>query len=174
MSKLDIVIIIIIALAGFRCLMAGFVRSTMGLISLVAGIFIAGRFWHLLSPYLVDVFKSETWAKWISVVIITIVASTLVCMIIERVRIFAEKGVLNWVNNLIGAAFGVIFASLLLGLILMLLAQHGGDFFQNAINNSKFCPTLVNLAEHAIGMVADKKPLAIFFTAVVFNSSDTL
>ena len=153
MSKLDIIIIIIIALAGVRCLMAGFVRSTMGLISLAAGIFIAGRFWPLLSPYLVDVFKSEAWAKWISVAIITIVASSLVVMIIERIRIFAEKGVLGWINNLIGGAFGVIFASLLLGLILTLLVQHGGDSFQNAINNSKFCPTLVDFAKRTIGMV---------------------
>ncbi len=155
MSKLDIAIIIIIALAGFRCFMAGFVRSTMGLISLAAGMFIAGRFWHLLSPHLVEVFKSEAWAKWVSVAIITIVASTLVVMIVERIRKFAEKGVLGWINNLIGAAFGVIFASLLLGFVLMLLVQHGGDFFQNTIiDKSKICPALVDFAKHAIGMVS--------------------
>jgi len=140
--------------------MAGFVRSTMGLISLAAGIFIAGRFWHLLSPYLVDVFKNEAWAKWVSIAIITIVASTIVIMIIERIRRFAEEGVLGWVNNLIGAAFGIVFASLLLGLILMLLVQYGGDFFQNAINNSKLCPTLVNFAKRTIGMISYQKLLA--------------
>lgn len=165
MSRFDIIIIIIIALAGFRCLLAGFVRSTMGLISLAAGIFIAGRFGPLLSPYLVDVFKSEAWAKWVSIAIVTIVASTVVVMIIERVRRFAERGVLGWINNLIGAVFGVVFAGLLLGLILMLLVQHGGDFFQDAITNSKLCPTLVNFAKRAIGMMSENKSLA-FHTPV--------
>jgi len=134
--------------------MAGFVRSTMGLISLATGMFIAGRFWPLLSPHLVDVFKSEVWAKWVSVAIITAVASALVCAIIERIRRFAEKGVLGWINNLVGAAFGVVFAGLLLGFTLMLLVQHGGDFFQDAINNSTLCPALVDIAKHTIGMVS--------------------
>ena len=60
MNKLDILILIIIGLAGFSCFITGFVRSTIGLMAIGGGIFIAGRLWKHLAPLLNNFVKHET------------------------------------------------------------------------------------------------------------------
>ena len=153
MNKLDILILMIIGLAGFSCFITGFVRSTMGLMAIGGGIFIAGWLWQYLAPLLNNVVKNEATAKWLSILAIVVIASIALDLLLIRIQKIAEKGVLSWINNLIGAGFGIVIASLFLGMVFLLLTQHGHDFLQNSIDNSRFAKPLVTFAKHTIGMV---------------------
>ncbi|MBC8229764.1 CvpA family protein [bacterium] len=153
MNKLDILILIIIGLAGFSCFITGFVRSTIGLMAIGGGIFIAGQLWRHLAPLLNNFVKHETAAKWLSILAIIAIASIAIDLLLMKIQKIAEKGVLGWINNLIGASFGILIASLFLGMILLLLTQNGNDFLKNSIDNSRFAKPLVAFAKHTIGMV---------------------
>ena len=48
--KLDILILIVIGLAGLWCFFAGFMRNVIALAAVTAGIFIASRYWKYLAP----------------------------------------------------------------------------------------------------------------------------
>ena len=120
MNKLDILILIIIGLAGFSCFITGFVRSTLGLIAIGGGIFIAGQLWQYLAPLLNNIVKNETAAKWLSILTIIIFASIIIDLLLVRIQKIAEKGVLGWINNLVGAVCGIIIASLFLGMLLLI------------------------------------------------------
>jgi len=155
MNELDIIILIIIALAGFSCLITGFVRNTLALAAIGGGIFIAGRLWQYLAPWMNNLVRNETAAKWLSLLSILVIASIIIDLLLRRIQKIAEKGVLGWINNLIGAGFGILIASLFLGMILLLLIQHGNGFLKNSIDNSRFSKPLVAFAQHTIGMVKE-------------------
>jgi uncharacterized membrane protein required for colicin V production len=155
MSKLDILILTIIGLAGFSCFITGFVRSIMGLVAIGGGIFIAGQLWQYLAPHLNNFVKNETASKWLSILAIIVIASIIIDLLLIRIQKIAEKGVLGWINNLIGAVCGIVIASLFLGMLLLLLTQCKNDFLQNSIDNSRFAKPLVTFAQHAIGMVKE-------------------
>ena len=157
MNKLDILILIIIGLAGISCSITGFVRSTMGLVAIGGGIFIAGCFWQYLVPLLNNVVKNETAAKLLSILSIIVIASIAIYVLLIRIQKISEKGVLGWINNLIGAGFGIVIGSLFLGMVFLLLTQQENDFFKNSIDNSRFAKPLVTFAQHTIGIV--KNPL---------------
>ena len=173
MNKLDILILIIIGLAGFSCFITGFVRSTIGLMAIGVGIFIAGRLWKHLAPLLNNFVKHETAAKWLSILAIIAIASIAIDLLLMKIQKIAEKGVLGWINNLIGASFGILIASLFLGMILLLLTQNGNDFLKNSIDNSRFAKPLVAFAKHTIGMVKKSIVKNNYFNYIVTEESET-
>jgi uncharacterized membrane protein required for colicin V production len=99
--------------------------------------------------------KNETVAKWLSILAIVTIASIMFELLLGRFQEIAEKGILGWINNFIGAGFGILIACLFLGMILLLLNQHGNDFLQSAIDNSRFAKPLVAFAQQTIKMVRD-------------------
>jgi len=153
MNKLDILILIIIGLAGFSCFITGFLRSTMGLAAIGGGIFMSVLLWQYLAPLLNNFLKNDTAAKWLSVLAILIVASITFDLILIRIQKIAEKSILGWINNLIGAGFGIAMASLFLGMVLLLLTQYEKDFFNDSIDDSRLAKPLITLAKRTIDMV---------------------
>lgn len=150
--KLDILILIVIGLAGLWCFFAGFMRSFIGLAAITAGIFIASRYWEYLAPSMNQLVKHEHAAKWLSITVIVIIVGIAVDMLLRRVQATVEKGPLNWMNRMIGAGFGVALACLMLGFVFLLLMQYGITFGTNTIVNSRFGPILAAFAQHTIGM----------------------
>ena len=149
MSKLDIAILVLIGLGSWSCFHAGFTRSVWGIAAIAAGIFAASQFWGELAPYVQRLIHHEQIAKWASIVAIAAVVSIVVDMIFDRVQIIMERGVLGWVNNVVGAGFGAVSSGILLGFAFLLLNNYGGQTFQDAIEGSRFAPTLVDFAHQA-------------------------
>ena len=153
MNKLDILILIIIGLAGFSCFITGFLRSTMGLAAIGGGIFMSVLLWRYLAPPLNNFLRNDTAAKWLSILAILIIASITIDLILIRIQKIAEKGILGWINNLIGAGFGIIVASLFLGMVLLLLTHSEKDFLKNSIDNSCLAKPLITFAQQTIDTV---------------------
>ena len=147
MGKLDIAIIIIVGLGGLRCLWAGFTRSVWGIVALSAGAFVASQVWRDVTPFLLRFIKQEPLAKWISIIAIVIAVSIVIDMVFSHIQKVVERGVLGWVNRIIGGAFGVVSSAILVGCFLLLLDHFGGEAAKQAVANSRFAPDLLEITK---------------------------
>ena len=109
------------------------------------GFFIACQFWGQFAVFLQKFVPDPTWAKWLSIVVIVIAASILVDSLFERIQRILEKGVLGWVNRLLGLGFGIASGGLVIAAALILLNIYGGDGLKNEIANSRFAPQLMDI-----------------------------
>ena len=145
MTKLDIGILILVALAGLSCYRAGFTRSVWGVLALGAGFATACQFWPSLALFIQKFIENSTFAKWASIVAFIILTSIIVDTLFERIQRVIEKGVLSWLNRLLGLCFGIASGGLLIALALILLNTYAGDGFKNEIANSRFAPQLLDI-----------------------------
>lgn len=161
MTKLDIGILILVGLAGVSCCRAGFTRSVWGVFVIGLGFFIACQFWSQLAMFLQKFVKDPTWAKWLSIVVIVLATSILVDSLFERIQRILEKGVLGWVNRLLGLCFGIASGGLVIAAALILLNIYGGDGLKNEIENSRFAPQLMDIGNNvwAVGKEHVQKQL---------------
>ena len=146
METLDIIIVIIAGVGGLSCLKAGFTRSVWGIAALSAGAFVASQVWQDVTPFLLRFIKQEPLAKWISIIAIVAAVSIVVDMVFGHIQKVVERGVLGWVNHIIGGAFGVVSSAILIGCFLLLLDRFGGEEAKQAVTNSRFAPDLLEMA----------------------------
>lgn len=151
MGKLDIAILIIAGIGGLSCLRAGFTRSVWGIAALSAGAFVASQVWQEVTSVLLPFIKQEPLAKWISIIAIVAAVSIVIDMVFGHIQKVMERGVLGWVNHIIGGAFGVISSAVLIGGCLLLLDHFGGEEAKQAVANSRFAPDLLELAKQVFG-----------------------
>ena len=147
MGTLDIVIVIVAGVGGLSCLRAGFTRSVWGIAAISAGTFVAGQVWRDVTPFLLRFIRQEPLAKWISIIAIVATVSIVLDMVFGHIQKVVERGVLGWVNHIIGGAFGVISSAILIGGCLVLLDRFGGEEAKQAVASSRFAPDLVEITK---------------------------
>ena len=145
MTKLDIGILILVGLAGVSCYRAGFTRSVWGICVIGIGFFAACQFWGQLATVVQRLVADSSWAKWLSIIAIVLGISILVDSLFERIQRILERGVLGWVNHLLGLGFGIASGGLVIAFALILLNAYGGDGIKNEIENSRFAPHLTDI-----------------------------
>ena len=145
MQILDIAIIIFVGLGTFSCFRGGFTRSVWGIVAVAIGIFTASQLWAKLALVLYRLIQNEGIVKWASIILITIVTSVLVDALFGRFQPIVEQGVLGWINNLIGATFGVIVSSVLIGGALILMNDFGGETIKEAVTHSRLAPVFMDI-----------------------------
>ena len=155
MTKLDIAILILVGLAGVSCYRAGFTRSVWGVFVIGVGFFIACQFWHPLATFLQKLITNPNWTKWLSIVAIVLVVSILLDSLFERIQRILEKGVLGWANRLLGLCFGMASGGLIIAFALILLNTYGGNGFKSEIENSRFAPQLIDVANRVWAVSKD-------------------
>ncbi len=161
MTKLDIAILIIVGIAGFSCYKAGFTRSVWGIFALGAGLIVASQLWQHLAIPIQKFISHEEIAKWISIIVLIAITAIIVDTVFERIHQIFEKGILGWLNNLLGLAVGVASSVLIIALLLHFVNPHRNDFLKDEINNSIFASRLMDLGENvwAFGKENVKKHL---------------
>ena len=147
MQELDFGILVLMGLSGWSCFRHGFTRSVRGILSIALGVLMANQFWPLLASLIVVYLEKTETAKWISVIVIVVSVSIMVDFCLERFGVIIEKGVLGWINSMIGAVFGVVFSCILIGTILLFAQKYGGATVKNLIANSNLAPTLIITAD---------------------------
>ena len=147
MGTLDIAIIIIAGVGGLSCLRAGFTRSAWGIAAMSAGAFVASQVWQDVMPFVHRFIRQEPLAKWISIIAIVAAVSIVIDMIFSHIQKVVERGVLGWVNHIIGGAFGVASSAILIGCFLLLLDRFGGAEAKQAVANSRFAPDLLEITK---------------------------
>lgn len=147
MSKLDIAILIIVGIAGFGCYRAGFTRSIWGFFAIGAGLVVASQFWLNLSGLVQEVIASESVAKWISIIVLIVITSIVIDTLFERIQRLFEKGILGWLNSVLGLAIGIATSALIIAVLLYFLNPYMSEFFIHEIENSLFAEQLMNFGE---------------------------
>ncbi|RKU24856.1 hypothetical protein C6499_16125 [Candidatus Poribacteria bacterium] len=155
MTKLDIGILILVGLAGISCYRAGFTRSVWGVFVIGVGFFVASQFWHPLAVFLQKFIANPNWTKWLSIAAVVITVSILIDLLFERVQRILEKGVLGWVNRLLGLCFGIASGGVVIAFALILLNTYGGDGFKSEIENSRFAPRLIDIGHRVWAVSKD-------------------
>ncbi len=143
MNVIDIIIIVLLALAVIKGIKDGLVRQAGGIAGIILGIFIAGRFSAMLSKWLnqwiPDV--SENIAKILSfviIIIVVIICTALLSRLLEKV---IKITTLGWVNRLLGVLLSVCTVTLLIGVIISLIEYVNATWFtlvdQGRLESSK-------------------------------------
>lgn len=148
MTKLDIGILILVALAGLSCYRVGFTRSVWGVFALGTGCFAASHFWPSLAPLIQKFIEKPPFAKWLSIIALIIFTAIIIDTLFERIQRVIEKGVLGWLNRMLGLGFGIASCGLLIAFTLILLNTYGSDGLKTEIANSRFAPQLMDIGNH--------------------------
>ena len=105
MANLDIAIVVLVGLGSLSCFRAGFTRSVWGIAAMSAGVFAASQLWQELAPILQRFIKHSGVAKWASIVAIAAGVSIVMDMIFERLQKVMSRGILGWLDNIVGGGF---------------------------------------------------------------------
>ncbi len=117
MSWLDLVIVVVLAVGAFFGLRMGIIKAVLSLAGLIVGVILAGRFYVPLSEQLPFIPQADV-AKVVAFAIILIGVMVIAVVLARLLKWAASVIMLNWVNQLGGAVFGLalgaIFCSALL------------------------------------------------------------
>lgn len=130
MTVIDIIILILLALAVFKGIKDGLVRQVGGIAGIILGIFLAGRFSSLLSGWLHQWLNaSENVVKAISfaaIIIIVCLCTYLLGRLLERI---IKITTLGWINRLLGVVLSVCTAVLIIGAVISLIEYVNTTWF---------------------------------------------
>ena len=128
MNVLDIVILVLLALLVFRGLTQGLIKSLAGLLGLIVGVMLAGRYHEQLAGSLFDFISNPDWAN-IAAYVAIILAVWIVFAILAGILTKLTSIIfLGWVNRLGGALFGLLMGMFIAGAALAAWAKFfGGD-----------------------------------------------
>ena len=147
MSILDIIVLIIVGLAGFSCYKAGFTRSIWGVFALGAGLVVASQVWQELAYIIEKVIPQEDIAKWISIIVVILITSIVVDLIFGRIHRLFEEGILGWLNSLVGLCIGVASSVIIISLLLHFLNPQISESMSGQLENSLFASYLEEFGE---------------------------
>ena len=125
MNWLDIVIVVIVAVAIFLGLRIGIIKAVLSLAGLIAGIILAGRYYVPLSEQLPFIPQASI-AKIAAFAIILIGVMVIASILATLLKWTASVMMLGWVNHLGGAIFGLTIGALLCGALLAIWAKFLG------------------------------------------------
>jgi membrane protein required for colicin V production len=121
MNWLDIVIIVILLIPSYIGFRKGFVRKLFGIIGIAAGFVLAVRFYENLSSLLQNVIKEST-------IFVNVVSFLLIVVFVYSVSVWLAKymsdigGGTNFINKILGTAFGFVQGLILASVLLYNLA----------------------------------------------------
>lgn len=123
MSVIDIVILVLLALAVIKGLKDGLMKQVGGIVGLLLGIVLAGRFSAMLSGWLQRVAPtiSESVVKVLSFIIIIVVVCICVVLLSRLLEKVIKISTLGWLNRLLGVLLSVSAAVLVMGVIISVI-----------------------------------------------------
>ena len=109
MTVIDIIILVLLALAVFKGIKDGLMRQLGGIVGLILGIFLAGRFSAMLSGWLHRVAPtlSESVVKVLSFIVIIVVVCLCVVLLSRLLEKVIKITTLGWINRLLGVLLSV-------------------------------------------------------------------
>ncbi|TAN32936.1 CvpA family protein [Patescibacteria group bacterium] len=128
MSLFDIFLLIIIAGFGLYGMWFGLVRAVGRLISLVVGLYLAGKYYEPMANWLMNF---TGWKPNFSKVLVFIIAFIIISRLVGLVFWFLEKvfsiftrlPVIKSLDRLLGLVFGLLEGAIILGVIFYFIAR---------------------------------------------------
>lgn len=130
MTVIDIIIIVLLALAVFKGIKDGLVRQVGGIAGLILGIFLAGRFSAFLAGWMHQwIDASESAVKAVSFAVIIIVVCLCMYLLGRLLEKIIKITTLGWINRLLGVILSVCTVVLLIGAVISLIEYINSTWF---------------------------------------------
>jgi membrane protein required for colicin V production len=127
MNWLDIVIIIVLAIQTFTGLSQGFIKALLGLVGLIVGIILAGRFYENLGSGPFSFISNPDIANAAAFIVILLAVWAVFSIVATLLTKLVTVVFLGWVNKLAGAVFGLLMGVLFVGSALAVWAKFFGS-----------------------------------------------
>jgi len=118
MSWLDIVIIVVLAIATFLGLRIGIIKAVLSLVGVIVGVVLAGQYYVALADVLPFFSETSNVAKVVAFAIILIGVMIVAAVLARLLKWAAKVMMLSWVNHLGGAVFGLVLGAIFCGALL--------------------------------------------------------
>lgn len=153
MNWLDIVILVVVAIATFIGLRIGIIKAALSLAGIIVGIFLAGRFYVPLAERLTFI-SQESIAQGVAFAIILIVVMIIAGLLAAFLKWIASVVMLGWVNRLGGAVFGLVLGVILCSALLALWGKFFGA--TNIVEESGIASILLDRFPAVLGLLPDE------------------
>ena len=153
MTVIDIIILVLLALAVFKGIKDGLMRQLGGIVGLILGIFLAGRFSAMLSGWLHRVAPtlSENVVKVLSFIVIIVVVCLCVVLLSRLLEKVIKITTLGWINRLLGALLAVSTVVLLTGALVSVIEYINSTWFvlvpQDELTRSKSIQIISSISD---------------------------
>lgn len=148
MNSLDIIIIAIICLVGFRGFHRGLIKEAVSLVSVFVGLFMAAHLHTIFVPHLKVYFANQGTVLALSYLITFLGTLLALWFLVRFLQGVLKLAMLTVVDKAAGAAFGAV-EGMLLSLVLLLLLKSmlpGTAAVKQSVFAQKTDPALVLLA----------------------------
>ncbi|MEA3431087.1 MAG: CvpA family protein [candidate division WOR-3 bacterium] len=141
MVWLDVMIFAVIVIAAIYGLVKGLIRGLFGIVALIAGIWIACRYFRQFATRLP--FSNPTLSNVLSFIIIlfaVLIGVSIISFIVRKAIHFASLG---WIDRIFGLIFGFfigVFINWVICILILSFAPNGKD----VIANSRFAPGILS------------------------------
>ena len=138
MSVLDWILIAILVYCIVTSWLKGFTREVLGLITIVAGVLLAGWFYRGIAGLFKDVVRTENFALFLGFSVIFLMTLVVGFVIIWLITKFMKFAKLQWADRMLGAAFGFIRGWVIGAVVLLALTSF--DVQTERLKNSELVP----------------------------------
>lgn len=150
MNIVDIILLICFVPALVQGFRKGFISQVIAIISIIAGVWLSARFTADASTWLAQYIQgSEQVLKVVSFALIFIAVIAVLAVLGRLLEGTVKLIMLGWLNRLLGVAFSLIKAGLIVGLVIMAFCSLNNTFSlvsEEVLNESVLFPPLKNLA----------------------------
>jgi len=153
MNWLDIIILVVVAIAIFLGLRIGIIKAVFSLAGLIIGVILAGRYYVPLSEQLSFIPQASV-AKIIAFTIILIGVMVIAGVLASIFKWASSLMMLGWVNRLGGALFGLVLGAILCGALLATWIKFLG--IEGAIVESTLARILLDYFPLVLALLPDE------------------
>ncbi len=161
MNWIDIAIIIIIAFFVISAYSAGLIRELVTLVSVVAGVIVAGLFYDDMARDVLVFIDDEDTARIIGFLVLlgaVYLAGQLVAVMLKQV---AALLLLGWADRMGGALFGILKGLIVVEVILILLVTFPQFGLDDAIDGSTLGSVFLDAASVLLIILPDEFERAV-------------
>ncbi|MEE8346837.1 MAG: CvpA family protein [Dehalococcoidia bacterium] len=161
MNWIDIAIVIIIAFFVISAYSAGLIRELVTLVSVVAGVIVAGLFYDDMARDVLVFIDDEKTARTIGFLILlgaVYLAGQLVAVMLKQV---AAVLLLGWADHMGGALFGILKGLIVVEVILILLVTFPQFGLDDAIDGSTLGSVFLDAASVLLIILPDEFEQAV-------------
>lgn len=133
LNILDVILLSGIALLTLRGAIRGFLDEVTGLVGILGGVWLAGRYYGVLGQMIARYTHSQ-WVYIVAYVLILCMVMFVISMISRGLHSFLKMAYADWINHLAGAAVGALKGLLLSAVAVSLLTYfiNDADFIQSS------------------------------------------
>jgi len=154
MSWLDLVIVVVLAIAAFLGLRIGIIKAVLSLAGVIVGVVLAGRYYTPLADVLPFFSETSTAAKIVAFAIILIGVMVVAAVAARFLKWAASAIMLGWVNHLGGAVLGLVLGGIFCGALLAIWVKWLGA--GDTITGSMIAPILLDKFPMVLGLLPDE------------------